>query len=207
MARRLRRADDGVETTRTAILDATIRCISLQGWAGTNMSLVARETGMTRGKIQYYFPVLEDLKLAAMEHLYESWRRNYFDRMKFNSGGAESIATGIDVLWQLACEPPHRAMAEIEAAARTDSVLRRSLTRLQKADEEQLRAETLAVFPELAALSAGTDQLTVARYFTTIFIDGLAAHGFPEDAERWRGHLLTMLKESLGLYWAKRGLK
>ena len=69
------------DATRSAILDAVARCFAVQGWAGTNMSLVARETGMTRGKIQYYFPVLEDLKYAAIERLYDSWRHNYFGQI------------------------------------------------------------------------------------------------------------------------------
>ena len=59
----------GESDARMAILDAVVRCFATQGWAGTNMSLVARETGMTRGKIQYYFPVLEDLKYVAIEYL------------------------------------------------------------------------------------------------------------------------------------------
>lgn len=198
--------EEGGVATRTAILDAVVRCIATQGWAGTNMSLVSRETGMTRGKIQYYFPVLEELKRAAIDHLYERWRRDYFDRMRSDARGPQSIVDGVDVLWQLAREPQHRAMLEIEAAARTDDALREVLTGLQRVDEEQLRAETVRAFPDLAALTAGTDQLTLARYFVSIFVDGLAAHGFTEDAGRWQSELLAMLKECLLVFWERRGL-
>ncbi|WP_195908440.1 TetR/AcrR family transcriptional regulator [Novosphingobium sp. Gsoil 351] len=194
------------DATRAAILDAAVRCIARQGWPGANMSLVSRETRMTRGKIQYYFPVIEDLRLAAVEHVYESWRRRYFDRMRIAAQGRDSIAVGIDYLWQLTRETEHRAMAEIEAAARTDPALHAVLTRLQQADEEQLHKETIAAFPELASLTDGTDQLKVARHFTSIFINGLAAHNFVDEAERWQAELLAMLKECLGLFWARRGL-
>src|SRR6478672_7550092 len=87
---------DGGEATRTAILDAVVRCFATQGWAGTNMSLVARETGMTRGKIQYYFPVLEDLKYAAIEYLYESWRNSYFGRIDPEAPPRVQLDIGVD---------------------------------------------------------------------------------------------------------------
>ena len=32
------------DATRMAILDAVVRCFATQGWAGTNMSLVARDS-------------------------------------------------------------------------------------------------------------------------------------------------------------------
>lgn len=195
---------EGGDATRTAILNAVVRCFATQGWAGTNMSLVARETGMTRGKIQYYFPVLEDLKYAAIEHVFESWRRSYFGRINPEAPPRIQLDMGVDLLWEQACEPLHRAMVELESAARTDERLRATLSQLHVADEQALEQETSATFPALAAL--GAHQLRLGRYFVTIFINGLAVHDFPGESARWQAELLEMLKECLAAFWTHRGM-
>jgi len=195
---------DGSDATRTAILDAVVRCFAAQGWAGTNMSLVARETGMTRGKIQYYFPVLDELKFAAIEYLYDCWRRSYFDRISPDASARARFDKGVDLLWDLARDPLHVAMSQLEAAARTDEGLRRRLSELHVADEEELKRATTITFPALAAV--GPVELQLGRYFTTIFINGLAAHGFPHDAAIWQKRLVAMLKECLTGFWVRRGV-
>jgi len=195
---------EGGDATRTSILDAVVRCIAAQGWAGTNMSLVARETGMTRGKIQYYFPALEDLKYAAIEYLFECWRRSYFGRIDPEVPPRLQLDMGVDLLWEQAREPLHRAMVELESAARTDERLRATLLQLHVADEHALDLETSAAFPTLAAI--GSHELRLGRYFVTIFINGLAAHSFPGETARWQGQLLEMLKECLAAFWMHRGM-
>lgn len=199
--------DDGVnqtDATRLEILDAVVRCFAAQGWAGTNMSLVARSTGMTRGKIQYYFPVLEDLKYAALEHLHERFRLNYFERLSPDTPPRLRFDLGIDVLWDMAREPLHLAMAEVGAAARTDSELRQRLVQIRVADEQAQEMASSASFPALAAV--GRDELQLGRLFTTVFINGLAAHSFPDEPELWQARLIAMLKECLIDFWTRRGV-
>lgn len=200
-------AEDDVnqtDVTRLEILDAVVRCFAAQGWSGTNMSLVARETGMTRGKIQYYFPVLEDLKYAAIEHLHELSRGRYFGQIDHHASPRESFDRGINLIWELTQDPLQIAMAEVAAAARTDGELRQRLTRIRAADEEARDVESSATFPALAAV--GQDELHLGRLFTTVFINGLAAHSFPEDSDLWQARLVGMLKECLIDYWTRRGV-
>ena len=192
------------ESTRIAILDAVVRCFAAQGWAGTNMSLVARETGMTRGKIQYYYPVLEDLKYAAIEHLHERSRRNYFAQIRPDAPARERFDMGIDLMWELARDPLHMAMTEVGAAARTDAELRSRLASIRAADEAAMDRQAGLSFPALAAV--GQTELHLGRLFTTVFINGLAAHGFAEDPEFWRARLIAMLKECLADFWVRRGV-
>lgn len=194
---------NSTDATRLAILDAVVRCIAAQGWAGTNMSLVARETGMTRGKIQYYFPVLEDLKYAAIEHLHDQTRRSYFGQIAPNAPARAQFDQAIDLLWDMANDPYHLAMAEVGAAARTDAELRQRLSRIRVADDAALGREAEASFPALAAI--GLDELHLGRLFTTVFINGLAAHNFPEDTALWQRRLIAMLKELLADFWIRRG--
>jgi len=199
------RTGESADATRTAILDAVVRCFAVQGWAGTNMSLVARETGMTRGKIQYYFPVLEDLKYAAIEYLYECWRSSYFGRIDPDATPRLQLGMGVDLLWRQANnEPLHVAMVELESAARTDERLRAMLAQLHISDEQALDQATASAFPVLAEL--GGEELKLGRYFVTIFINGLAAHTFPRDAARWQAKLIDALKECIAAFWLNRGM-
>lgn len=199
--------DDGVnqsDATRLEILDAVVRCFAAQGWAGTNMSLVARETGMTRGKIQYYFPVLEDLKYAAIERLHERSRGSYFEQIDHDASPRESFDRGIDLIWEMTRDPLSIAMIEVAAAARTDGELRQRLTRIRAADEEARDRQSSATFPAFAAI--GQDELHLGRLFTTVFVNGLAAHSFPDNQTLWQARLIDMLKECLIDFWTRRGV-
>jgi hypothetical protein len=160
---------------------------------------------MTRVKIQYYFPILEDLKYAAIEYLYECWRSSYFGRIDPDAPPRLQLDMGVDLLWRQANnEPLHVAMVELESAARTDERLRATLAQLHVSDEQALDRATAAAFPALAEL--GDEELKLGRYFVTIFINGLAAHTFPSDAARWQAKLVDALKECLAAFWLIRGM-
>jgi AcrR family transcriptional regulator len=62
-----------VEDKRTAILDATLRLISENGFHGTAMSKVAKEAGVSAGIIYHYFDSKDDL----MDELYKHIKRNF----------------------------------------------------------------------------------------------------------------------------------
>ena len=196
--------DAKADVTQRNILDAAILCFANQGWAATSMSLIARETGMTRGKIQYYFPVLDDLKFAAIEHLNLSWRVRYFDTLKAIADTREKFDVGVDLLWKLAQGPLYAARQELDASARTDAALRRTLEHLRAGDEEMSVEATKNAFPAMAEAGAGALQLS--RYFTTAFIDGLSSYRFSTDSREWQAALIAMLKECLADFWERRGV-
>ena len=62
-----------VTDKRTAILDATLRLISTNGFHGTAMSKVAKEAGVSAGIIYHYF----DSKDELMDELYIEVKRNF----------------------------------------------------------------------------------------------------------------------------------
>ena len=64
---------DQVEDKRTAILDATLRLISKNGFHGTAMSKVAQEAGVSAGIIYHYFDSKDDL----MDELYRDIKRKF----------------------------------------------------------------------------------------------------------------------------------
>jgi AcrR family transcriptional regulator len=62
-----------VDDKRTAILKATLRLISKNGFHGTAMSKVAKEAGVSAGIIYHYFDSKDDL----MDELYREIKRNF----------------------------------------------------------------------------------------------------------------------------------
>jgi len=64
---------DQVDDKRTAILEATLRLISENGFHGTAMSKVAKEAGVSAGIIYHYFDSKDDL----MDELYKHIKRKF----------------------------------------------------------------------------------------------------------------------------------
>jgi AcrR family transcriptional regulator len=62
-----------IEDKRTAILKATLKLISENGFHGTAMSMVVKESGVSAGTIYHYF----DSKDELIDELYKTIKRNF----------------------------------------------------------------------------------------------------------------------------------
>lgn len=191
------------DAARRAILEATAACFAEFGWSGTNMSSIARRSGMTRGRIQYYFPTLDDLLRAAIDYLLVEWRKRYFSLITEAAGPAARFDAGLVVLWELMRDPLHVAKQELEATARTNPELRALLEQSAIEDDEASIAGVKEVYPELA--KHGEAAVRRARDFTVVFMEGLASFRFSSDAEARRRELLEMLNQVLSGYWTALG--
>ena len=193
------------DAARRAILDATLACFAAYGWSGTNMSVIARRSRMTRGRIQYYFPTLDDLLRAAIEHLMIEWRRKYFGALAEVGGTSARFETGVDLLWRLMQDPLHIAKQELEASARTNAELRTLIQSASVDDEEASVSAAKLTYPELA--QRGDAALRLARNFTNVFMEGLALYRFNQDADARQAELIDMLKSVLIAYWSSLGVE
>lgn len=54
--------------SRQRIIDATLKTLKDKGYAGTSTRAIAANGGFRAGLIFYYFPTLNDLLIAALEH-------------------------------------------------------------------------------------------------------------------------------------------
>ncbi|WP_310705056.1 transcriptional regulator BetI [Halomonas sp.] len=63
------------ETRKRTIVEATLKCVTRYGHAGTTMTRVAREAGSSIGLVSHYFQSKEALMLAAYQELTEQLRR------------------------------------------------------------------------------------------------------------------------------------
>jgi AcrR family transcriptional regulator len=57
-----------VANSRQRIIDATLTTLKQQGFAATSTRAIATNGGFKSGLIFYYFPTLNDLLIAALEH-------------------------------------------------------------------------------------------------------------------------------------------
>jgi|SRR5271165_3432595 len=193
------------EQLRRRILDATIACYVEHGWSGTNMSIIARHVGMSRGMIQYYFPTLEDVLRASISHLNSEWQKKYFTYIQDESDASDRLEVGIKALWRLMQDPLHIARQEVVAAARSDANLRAVMQQEAGFDEKSTLDRAKQTYPDLA--QGHEIAFRSALDFTVIFLEGLSRHHFSSDAESRTEALLEMLKSSLAGYWHANGVE
>lgn len=82
---------DQVEDKRQAILDATLRLISKNGFHGTAMSKVAQEAGVSTGIIYHYFSGKDEL----INELYKEIKRKSVPKLLENFDRNQPIKTQI----------------------------------------------------------------------------------------------------------------
>src|ERR671933_706408 len=61
--------------TRSALLESAARGLSRYGYGNLKLEQVARDAGYTRGALYHQFRDKEDLALAVLEHVDETWSR------------------------------------------------------------------------------------------------------------------------------------
>ena len=194
------------EQLRRRILDATLGCYVKYGWSGTNMSVISRDVGMTRGMIQYYFPTLEDVVHASVSHLNSEWQKRYFTYVKEQEGRTtDRLEVGVEALWRLMRDPLHIARQELVAAARSDAALRAVMQKEAGFDEDSTLERAKQTYPDLA--ERDNRAFRQALDFTVVFLEGLSRHQFSNSAESRSQLLRDMLKEYLSSFWQQRGIE
>ncbi|KMS82853.1 TetR/AcrR family transcriptional regulator, partial [Prauserella rugosa] len=166
------------EVRRARIIDATIECLSRDGWHGTTLSAVAREAGISRGLISYHFAGRDDLHSAVLESVaatvFGAGAAEVEERIAAAPTAGEKLQAYIE--GNLRFIDSHRR--EMAALAELMPNLRRSdgTPRYDDASEEPIIAGTAAVF-EYGA-STGEFRVVDTRmtaYMLRRCIDGAAS--------------------------------
>ena len=191
------------EQARSAILDAAVACIAEYGWEGANMSVICRRAKITRGRMQYYFPTMDDLAQASIEYLNAEWRLRYFQVVEQINDATERFDEGIDAVWRLVRDPLHVAKQALEASARTDPSLNALMQQNMHAHEEASLEMAKHAYPDLAKF--GDQPIALARNFTMVFMEGLSLYRFDGDPEPQREALIVLFRTLLLDYWRAQG--
>jgi len=179
--------------TRARILDAAMRLFAEIGYHAATNSLIAEQARLTRGAMLYHFADREQLVAAAILHI-ELARARLFERAAEGSAAAGQDASdaAIDAYWSLLQEVPFVAFAELEAAARTDPMLRARLAGAQTAFD---RAQ-VGGFGALA--QAGADpRFQTSRDLGRFLLEGLARGAMTYDHPGRQARLLAVVKRAV----------
>ncbi|KRB40458.1 MAG: helix-turn-helix domain-containing protein [Pseudomonadota bacterium] len=180
--------------TRARILDAAMRLFAEVGYHAATNAMIADAANLTRGAMLYHFSSREELVEAAVTHI-EVERARLFEQAASGpvAPGVDASEQAIDAYWALLHEIPFIAFAELEAAARTDAMLRNRLANAQSAfDRNQVGDRFLAL------AQAGEDpRFQTSRDLGRFLLEGLArgAMTFEEQARKER--LLTVVKRAV----------
>lgn len=83
--------DERRARSRAALLEAAARGLSRQGYTRLRLEDVAREAGYTRGALYHQFRDKEELALAALEWVGETWMREVGDPAREAGGPVEEL--------------------------------------------------------------------------------------------------------------------
>ncbi len=188
--------------TRARILDEAVRVIAEQGYAATTNAAVAEAAKITRGAMLYHFPTRESLLEAAIEHI-QSQRASLF-RVAADSlpPGADVTEHAIETYWDLLHRTPFMAFAELEAASRTDPLVR-DLLGPSLADFD--RAQIGDHFLKMLHAGAGP-RFQASRDLARFMLEGMARAQVTYDKEERVERLLSVIKRATHMLNRKGGV-
>lgn len=182
------------ETTRNAILDATIFMLVKHGYANLTTESVVRHAGVTRGAHAHYFSSKADLLVQALDRLATQMRAEAEQTLSpvggNDSAGYEAI---LDRLWEVHRGALFTAATELHVAARTDKELRVHLQRFDRDIAAHIVVLTIRYLPNLVV------NPNFEQAMTTVLaaMRGVALLGFTASAktvdrvwEQVRGELI-----------------
>jgi len=180
--------------TRARILDAAMTLFAQVGYHAATNGLIADAAKLTRGAMLYHFATREELVAAAVAYI-DLERARLFEQAAATppAAGVDAAEHAIDAYWGLLHKTPFVAFAELEAAARSDPMLRERLANAQSAFD---RAQVGDRF--LALAQAGSDpRFQTSRDLGRFLLEGLARGALTYDEEARRDRLLAVVKRAV----------
>ena len=180
--------------TRARILDAAMRLFAENGYHAATNAMIADAANLTRGAMLYHFASREELVEAAIAHI-EVERARLFEQAASGpiAPGVDAAEHAIDAYWALLHEVPFIAFAELEAAARTDPMLKGRLAGAQSAFDHNQVGERF-----LALAQAGEDpRFQTSRDLGRFLLEGMARGAMTYDEPARKERLLAVVKRAV----------
>lgn len=188
--------------TRARILDEAVRVIATQGYGAATNAAVAEAAGITRGAMLYHFPTRESLLESAIEHL-QAQRAALFKSATENlPPGGDVTEHAIESYWELLHRDPFVAFAELETAARTDTMIRDLLA---PAQAEFDRAQIGDHFLKMLHAGAGP-RFQASRDLARFMLEGMARANVTYDRDQRVELLLAVIKRATHMLNRKGGV-
>lgn len=138
------------QTTRTALLDATVACLVEEGYENTTTTRVAERAGVSRGAHLHHYQTRASLLAAAFEHLSHRRHEQLVAAVRTLPEGRERIRSGLDLLWSYYASPLFQGAMELWTHARTEPELREQLLEVERELDRQTLQLANDIFGDLA---------------------------------------------------------
>ncbi len=173
-------------TTRKALLDATVECLTAVGYAKTTTTEIATRAGLSQGALFKHFPTKEALLSAAAAELCAATFPKFRHAMRSHRAGKDPIERALRGLWSVFKTDEVRVLHELYTAAPTEPALRAALIPVLQKHHENILEEGKSLFPDLGALAS----YDVAVAFVVTAMQGAALTLFVgEDKKREKAFL------------------
>lgn len=198
---RVRPRENGLQAkksagTRTAIVEAAIRCIVKYGYAKTTTPRIAEEAGVSRGAMMHHFSNRLTVIQSAVTYLHEK-RIKAFRRA--GSGlppaGRNRVHNALVAYWKQVTHPLFVAFHELTVAARTDKKLADILIPARRAFHDEWHRVAIEQFPEW---QGDSEKFDIALHLAQNMLEGMAINRLSGDLdEDTADRLLAYLEDEL----------
>ncbi|MDJ0657719.1 MAG: TetR/AcrR family transcriptional regulator [Xanthomonadales bacterium] len=189
---RRRTQEERRAATRATLLEATIHCLGREGYAGTSISAITQEAGVSRGALLHHFPTKNELIAHTIVYFY----RQRLERFKQHLLGADTATLSLEdrlrVLKKDFATWYHTAL-EIEVAMRTNEEIAAIEQSLAARDHEEMSQEYEQLFPEFVATPFARELVGIACYL----MRGLAANENDDKVDRQFEVCASMIRSYL----------
>jgi AcrR family transcriptional regulator len=165
------------ETTITALLDATVSCLTDRGYAATSTAAVCAEAGVSQGALFRHFPTRQALLVATAEHVATRNVAAFRETVGAEVDTVDDVTAVLAHLRTLVLSPANQTWRELLVAARSDADLRAAMGPAR----ESLQAQMLAAAADIWGDRLPAEDLPAVLSIVINMLDGLAFSALDPD--------------------------
>lgn len=113
--------------TREHLLDSTVRCLTVHGYADTTTQRIQDEAGVSRGALLHHFGSKAELLVAAVHHIADVRVARIADLVTDLGDDPDGLRRMVEAIRDAMTGPPFQAALELWSASRTNAELREAL--------------------------------------------------------------------------------
>lgn len=192
--------------TRGRILDATVRCLTKYGYAGTTTPRIAEEAGLTRGAQVHHFGSKHELMRAALHHMTARTVATVVaDFRQGLTAGSDPVGAVLDLLWDTHHAWGFVPVVELWVAGRTDPLLAREVATFSPIMASAVTAAVLESVPHHLHEPMLDFVYTAMDTLRGILIPGFVENDGAQTRRRWdraQVSIRRMIDPELGEWFA-----
>jgi AcrR family transcriptional regulator len=140
-------------TTRTVLLESTIKCLYEHGYGSTTTINVAEEAGVSRGAMLHQFPSKADLMAFVVEETFAEEVELYHALLEGIDDPRDRLLAYPEATWKVLSRPAGVAVLEIMQGSRSDPELAEKLTPLLAQIHTRAQDQLAREFPRGPSLA------------------------------------------------------